>query len=194
MLVNPFSQTVAQAMFASHVNLLMAVEIIFDSGITRVHSGSGVIVIEGNSYIGVGILGQIGDVKEQNSTSATQLSLTLAGLESSLLSTFLNENCVGKKVSCFVGVLNDDFALIDYDVVFRGKIRDTAVLAGQNGAINLTVSNVFEEWAHGKSWRYTDDSQKKRNNGDRIFRYVVQMSDRSIYWGSKKDAPAFRYT
>ncbi len=33
----------------------------------------------------------------------------------------------------------------------------------------------------------------QRKNGDRIFRYVAQMADQAIYWGSKKNAPAFIY-
>lgn len=110
-----------------------------------------------------------------------------------MLSIFLNENCVGKFVSIRVAALDDDFNVLDSDLVFKGKIRDTALLAGENSAINVTVSNIFEEWANGKSWRYTDESQRKKNNDDRIFRYVSQMSDRSIYWGSKKDAPPFTY-
>lgn len=193
MLVNPFSTTVAQAMMQETVNLIVAIEIAFTSGITRVHSGTGNVSINGNTFLGIGSLGAVSAVKEQNTTSATQLNLTLGGLDPAMLNTFLNENCVLKPVSCYVGVLNDNFQIIDSDVMFRGKIKDTAVLAGETGAINITVTNVFEEWAHGKSWRYTDESQRRKNGGDRIFRYVAQMSDRSIYWGSKKDAPGFRY-
>jgi hypothetical protein len=193
MLINPFSANVATAMMGDQVNVVLAVEILFDSGPTRVHSGTGNVVIEGNNYIGLGMLGQVDSVKEQNNTSATQLNLTLAGLDSSMLATVLNENCVGRKASMFVGVLDDDFLLTDYDVVFRGKIRNTALIAGSKGAINVTVSNIFEEWARAKAWRYTDESQRQLHDDDRIFRYVAQMADYSIYWGSKKDAPPFRY-
>lgn len=193
MLINPFSQNVAQAMMEQHVDLIMAAEIQFPSGTTRVHTGTGFILLQGEQYSGLGVIGQIGAVKEQNSTSPTQLNLTLAGLDTSLLSTFLNENCVGRPVTIYVATMDNNFNVLDSDLVFSGKIRDTAVLAGENSAINLTVSNIFEEWALGKSWRYTDESQRKKNNDDRIFRYVSQMSDRSIYWGSKKDAPEFIY-
>lgn len=193
MLVNPFSINVATAMLQDQVNLVLAAEIMFDSGPTRVHTGTGNVVIENNNYLGVGYLGQVDAVKEQNSTSATQLNLTLAGLDTSLLATVLNENCVGRPASIFVGTLDDNFELQDYDLVFRGKIRNTALLAGAQGAINITISNIFEEWSRAKAWRYTDESQRQLHDNDRIFRYVAQMSDRSIYWGSKKDAPPFRY-
>ena len=193
MLVNPFSQTVADAMMSDHLDLLLAAEINFDSGTTRVHSGTSTYTIDGNAFLGVGVLGSVSEVKEQNSTSPTQLNLTLAGLDTGLIGTILNENCVGKLGSIYIGVLNENGDLIDYDPLFRGKIRSTTLMAGAKGAINLTLSNIFEDWSLGKSWRYTDESQRKRNGDDRIFRYVPQMADRSIYWGSKKDAPLFRY-
>lgn len=193
MLINPFSQTVAQAMLEQHINLVLAAEILFDSGPTRVHSGTGNVVINGNNYIGIGLLGKVDKVSEQNTTSATQLNLTLAGLEPTMIATILNENCVGKQASMFIAVLDDDFTLISYDMMFRGRIRNTALLAGSKGAINLTVSNIFEEWSQPKTWRYTDESQRSLHADDRIFRYVAQMADRSIFWGSKKDAPGFLY-
>lgn len=193
MLINPFSANVAQAMMSDHINLIMACSIEFDSGTTRVHTGTGSVVLNGEVYLGLGILGQISAVKEQDTTSPTQVNLTLAGLDTSMLSTFLNENCVGKPVAVYVSCLDGNFNVIDTDLIFKGKIRDTSVLAGSNGAINCTVSNIFEEWANGKTWRYTDESQRKLNSGDRIFRYVAQMSERSIYWGSKKDAAPFIY-
>lgn len=194
MLINPFSTTVAQAMMNDHLDLLIAAELNFDSGVTRVHSGTGNFTIAGHNFIGVGTLGSVSEVKEQNSTSPTQLNLTLGGLDTALIATVLNENCVGKLGSLYIGVLDEDGVLIDYDVLFRGKIRSTTVVAGNKSAINLTLSNIFEDWSRGKSWRYTDESQRQRNGDDRIFRYVPQMADRSLYWGSKKDAPPFRYT
>lgn len=193
MLVNPFSQTVAQAMMSDHVDLFLAVEIGFDSGVTRVHSGTGTLQLGQNYFLGVGTMGEVGDVKEQNQTSPTRLSLTLGGLDNDMIATTLNENCVGKRATLYIGVLDTEGNVVDYDVLFRGTLSSTALMAGKTGAVNLTVSNIFEDWGLGKSWRFTDESQRQLNDGDRLFRYVTQMADRSIYWGSKKDAPPFRY-
>lgn len=193
MLYNPFSQNVAQALQAENVNLVFAAKLEFESGTSRVHSGTGAIEILNESYIGVGLLGQLGTVKEQNTTSATQVTLTMGGLDTSSIATILNEKCVGKLVSLYIAACDDDFNVIDADLLYSGKIRDTTLLGGSQGAINYTLSNIFEDWASGKPWRYTDESQKKLNGGDRIFRYVAQMSNRSIYWGSAKDAPPFNY-
>ena len=55
MLINPFSTTFAQAMMNDHLDLLIAAELNFDSGVTRVHSGTGNFTIAGNNFIGVGL-------------------------------------------------------------------------------------------------------------------------------------------
>ncbi|QBQ72939.1 hypothetical protein QJV43_gp23 [Serratia phage Serbin] len=193
MISAPLSMTVAEAMSLPNVIVALAVEIAFDSGITRVHTGVGQIMIGGQVFDGVGSIGNVSSVTEENSTSPTSVQLTLTGLNNELLSITLNEKVVGKEVICYIAVFDTTYTEIASNVIYRGKITQTAVVAGDEGALTYTVSNIFQEWSKGKPWRYTDESQKQLNQGDRIFRYVGQMSERSIYWGSKKDAPGFTY-
>lgn len=194
MIVNPFSIGVANALMQKHVDMALAAEFDFgDIGTTRVHTGVGDITINGFVYFGLGNMGEVGQVTEQNSTSPTQLSLTLSGLDTQMISIVLNERCIGRSVKTFIVVFGDNMTTLAYNGLFAGKITGTSLVAGAQGAVQFTVSNIFEEWSKGKPWRYTDDSQRKLQNNDRIFRYVAQMSERSIYWGSKKDAPPFRY-
>lgn len=193
MISAPFSMAVAEAMMQPNVNMALAAEFLFDSGTTRVHTGVGEITINGFVYFGLGTLGEVGAVEENNSTSATKLSVTLSGLETQMLGIVLNEECVGRKVNTYIVVFDDHFKTLAVNLLFRGKISSSALRAGSASAINYTISNVFEEWDKGRPWRYTDESVRKLNAGDRIMRYVSQMAERSIFWGSKKDAPAFRY-
>ena len=80
------------------------------------------------------------------------------------------------------------------DLIFQGKVSSTGTTAGETNALQYTVSNIFEDWQRPFPDRYTDESQQSVEPGDRIFRYVAQMSERSIYWGSQKDAPGFTYS
>ncbi len=194
MISSPFSMQVAEAMSQPNVNLALAAKINFPSGTSRVHTGVGQIMIQGEVYEGLGMLGEVSQVTEENSTSASQLSLSLNGLDNTLLAIVLNERCVGEYVICYIAVFDDTMTEIASNVLFRGKISQTAVSAGENGAVSYTISNIFESWSKGIPIRYTDESQQKYNSGDRIFRYVAQMSERSIFWGSKKDAPGFTYS
>lgn len=76
---------------------------------------------------------------------------------------------------------------------FSGEIAQTPIKAGRTNTIQLTISNKFEDWQKGLNLRNTDESHRRLYQNDRFFRYQNQMADRSIYWGSKKDAPSFIY-
>lgn len=194
MIVNPFSKEVADAMASKHVNMELAAEFFFSSGISRVHTGVGEVLIAGQVYHGLGSLGEVGSITEKNDTSPKRLSLTLSGLDNNLLGISLNEESVNRRVNVYVATFDDSFTEVSYNLLFRGKITSSSVVAGDKPSINYTLSSVFEDWSKGKPNRFTDESHRRRHgDDDRIFIHVGEMSERSIYWGSKKDAPAFRY-
>lgn len=193
MLFSPFSDTLLDAMEQSNVSLVLAAEIDFPSGVTRVHTGTGVVVINGQTFLGVGTLGDVGSVTEENSTSSSTMSMALSGLDMSLVGETLNEEVIGRNVVCYIAVMNDQGNVIAANILFEGFITDTALQAGQQNALSYVISNVFERWSQGLPDRYTDESQQRLYPGDRFFRYIAQMAERSIFWGSKKDAPGFSY-
>ncbi|QXV84478.1 hypothetical protein bas24_0018 [Escherichia phage SeppeHuegi] len=193
MLFSPFSDTLLNAMEQSNVSLVLAAEIDFPSGVTRVHTGTGVVVINGQTFLGVGTLGDVGSVTEENSTSSSTMSMALSGLDMSLVGETLNEEVIGRNVVCYIAVMNDQGNVIAANILFEGFITDTALQAGQQNALSYVISNVFERWSQGLPDRYTDESQQRLYPGDRFFRYIAQMAERSIFWGSKKDAPGFSY-
>lgn len=192
-LFSPFSDSVLDAMEKSNVCLVLAAEIDFPSGITRVHTGTGIVIINGQTYIGVGTLGNVGSVTEENSTSSSTMSMALSGLDMGLVGETLNEEVVGRNVTVYIAVMNEQGVVTGANVLFEGFITDTAMEAGTTNALSYVIANIFERWSLGLPDRYTDESQQRLHPGDRFFRYVAQMAERSIYWGNKKDAPAFIY-
>lgn len=193
MITNPFSQTVAEAMAKPHVVMVLAAAIYFDSGTSYVHTGVGEILIDGNIFIGIGDLSEVGSVKEQNTTSASQVALTLSGLSQFLLATSLNEPVVNRRITTYVAVLDEFHTSVAWNVLSKGVVTSTQAVLGEENAVTYNISNVFEKWSKGRPYRYTDESHQKRHPADRFFRYISQMAERSLFWGSKKDAPGFRY-
>lgn len=173
--------------------LVIAAKLDLKSGVTYVHSGTGNLIIAGEVYQGVGQFGSIEPVKEGLTTSPTQLLLKLSGFDSKLVGEVLNERSRGRGVRLMLVAINDNGQPTLADIIFAGQIANLGITTGDENAIGLTVSNRFERWSLGLPDRFTDESWSKRHNGDRIFRYVAQMAERSIYWGSKKNAPSFIY-
>jgi len=176
-----------------HVTAVYALKLDLVSGVSRVHSGLGPLVINGETYYGVGSMGSVGPQKEQLSTSPTKLSVALGGLDDSLLADVMRERIVDRMAWLYLVVMSPDGAPLNACLQFKGRIAQTPVKAGRTNTIQLTISNIFEDWKRGLNLRNTDESHRRLYPDDHFFRYQSQMADRSIFWGSVKDAPGFVY-
>lgn len=194
MLYSPFSDSMVDYLSRDRVTAVIAAQVQFESGTAYVHSGTGTLVLGGYVYYGVGALGAVDDVQESGTTSPTQLKLTLSGLDLSLFAKTLNERCVGREAQIYLVAMDDSGVARVADLIFKGKVSSTGATAGETNALQYTISNVFEDWQRPFPDRYTDESHQAVQPGDRLFRYVAQMAERPIYWGSKKDAPGFTYS
>lgn len=194
MLYTPFSDQMVDYLSRDRVTAVIAAQVQFESGTAYVHSGTGTLVLGGYVYYGVGTLGAVDDVQETGTTSPTQLKLTLSGLDMSLFAKTLNERCVGCPAELYLVALDEAGVARVADLIFKGKVSSTGATAGDTNALQYTVSNIFEDWQRPFPDRFTDESHQAAQPGDRIFRYVAQMAERPIYWGSKKDAPGFTYS
>ncbi|MDM3583926.1 hypothetical protein [Proteus mirabilis] len=189
---HPFSNGMVKAINEGYY-LVVASRLDLKSGVVRAHTGVGNIIIAGEIYQGVGQFGAIESVGENMTTSPQQLIMKLSGFDSSLIGEVMNERVRGRNAQLMLVALNEEAKPALAEVLFAGQISTIGVTTGEENEIAITVSNRFERWSYGLPDRFTDESWSKRKKGDRIFRYVAQMADRAIYWGSKKNAPAFIY-
>lgn len=192
MLYHPFSNDMVEAVNEGF-ELVVAAKLDLKSGVTRAHTGIGNLVIAGEVYSGVGSFGKIEPISEANSTSPQQLILSLSGFDSLLVADVMNERSRGRQVSVMLVALDLEGKPALAEVIFAGQTSNIGVTIGNENEVSVTVSNRFERWSQGLPDRFTDESWQKRHIGDRIFRFVAQMAERAIYWGSKKDAPTFIY-
>lgn len=190
---SPVSDELALAMSQPHVDIVIAVKISLKNDDVRAHTGVGPIVIGGETYYGVGSFGEIGSVKEEHTTSASKLSLTLNGLDQSLVAHVLNTSVVGRSVEEYLVVIQNG-APLSAGLIFKGKIAESGLGAGDTNAIKLSASNVFEDWQRAENKRFTVQSHIKDHPLDHVFRYVSQMAERTILWGAKADTPGFSYS
>ncbi|EMY6208608.1 TPA: hypothetical protein ACQFK6_002585 [Proteus mirabilis] len=189
---HPFSDAMVNAINEG-AYIVLAARLDLKSGVTCVHTGVGQLIIAGETYLGVGSLGEISQLKENKTTSPPQLQLKLAGFDKSLVGMVMNEQSRGREVRLMMVAISEEGKPLLAEVLFVGQITSINVVSGEENAVCVNVSNRFERWSIGLPDRFTDESWSSRRQSDRIFRYVAQMAERAIYWGSKKDAPAFIY-
>ncbi|HIE5102075.1 MULTISPECIES: hypothetical protein [Proteus] len=189
---HPFSDAMVNAINEG-AYIVLAARLDLKSGVTCVHTGVGQLIIAGETYLGVGSLGEISQLKENKTTSPPQLQLKLAGFDKSLVGMVMNEQSRGREVRLMMVAIGEEGKPLLAEILFVGQITSINVVSGEENAVCVNISNRFERWSIGLPDRFTDESWSSRRQGDRIFRYVAQMAERAIYWGSKKDAPSFIY-
>lgn len=189
---HPFSDDVAAAMTQPHVDVIVGVEVFAPTGTVRVHTGTGKQVMAGQLFLGVGTLGAIGQIKEDGSTTPKEFTLSLSLLEAGIVALALNEQVVGSKVNLFIGVVRNG-AVVASNRLISGEVSASTAKGGDENLWTLTVAGEMAAWDRIPADRYTDESQMARRGGDRFFRYIGQMAERVIAWGSRSDAPAFIY-
>ncbi|MET4696088.1 hypothetical protein [Endozoicomonas lisbonensis] len=170
------------------VRPLMLVEIVWKEGVTRVHSGLGDYQYNGQTFRGLGDLGKVSVIKQQNGESPSRLNLTLSSFDDSVRGEALSARYVGQPVKLWLAALDDDHQIEASQMLWHGAISDGGVVVGKNNKITLTVSNRLEDWDKARADRYTDESHQARHPGDRFFIYVPVMAEYPIHWGSDKNS------
>lgn len=192
-MISLFDTKAIAALEHDNVPLCLAVEIHYPNGAVRVHSGVGDVDINGYSYKGVGVLGGVDPVKQTSKTEPGRLSLSLSGLDGTLLAEVLNTKCQGSVAKVWLVVFNNDEIAVSSTLLFSGKVSSQKIKYSQQAVISVELVDRFADWSRPITDRFSDESHRARQPSDYFFRFISQMSEKPIYWGSEKSAPPFRY-
>lgn len=160
-----------------------AVELTFDSGTIRLWTGYGERIIEGNTYYGAANLLAISGIEEVGDLSAKGISITLTGIDSTIVSLALQEPYQGRPCRVLFGEMSvstvvEVFAgLMDVMTHERGPETVTLSLTVESKLVTLQRANVR---------RYTQENHIARNPGDNFFSAVASLQDKEIQWGTGK--------
>lgn len=175
------AQTAAEA---EVVRPILFVYLALDGGDVRVNSSDRNWVFDGNTYLGVGVLGGISKVEETSELQANGIQLTLSGIPSAYVTTVLSEDYQGREVTIWQGFVNDSYALVA-DPIKQGVwlIDQMSVALGETATVTLTAENKLVRWETPNVRRYTDADQQQRFPGDLGLQCVAQTVEKEILWG-----------
>ena len=189
------SRTVPAALLTAldgdEIEVFYAVDLAFDSGNMRLWTGYGDKTINSQTYTGAGSLLNIDGLEEVSDLSARGTTLTLSGLDSSILSYALTEEYQGRLVTIYLGVGSETVE------VFRGYMDKMTIQdSAESVTISLTVESRLIALERANIRRYTREShaavrQRKweddGNSGspaaDTFFDWTTQLQDKQIVWG-----------
>jgi hypothetical protein len=188
-----FDNATLAALEKDTVPLCLAVEIIYPMGPVRVHSGVGDILISGLTYKGVGGLGGIDPISQTSKTEPGRVNLSMTGLDATLMQEVINTRCQGSFAKIWLVVLDEQDVFLTATLLFSGRVSSQKLKYGADVSISIELVDRLADWSRKNTSRFSDENHKSRHPDDRFFRYVAQMSEKPIYWGSDKTAAPFRY-
>jgi hypothetical protein len=161
------------------------VQATFVSGPLYVWSGMGPTTWNGQTWIGVGTLGTVSTIEEGSTVSAKGVTLTLSGLDPTLLEDVMEEFQVGLPALVYLGVFDATGALIaDPVCCFSGRMdQPTIDISGTTASIAINCENRLVEMNVSVERRYTDEDQQLDYPGDLGFQFVNGIQDAQIYFG-----------
>ena len=184
------SRTVPSAILTalsdSSVEAFHAVDLDFDAGNLRMWTGYGDKTINSQTYSGTGNLLQIDGLEEASDLSAKGTTLTLNGLDSTIVTRALAEEYQGRLCTIYWGISG----VSDVVEVFSGYM-DTMTIndSGDYSTITLTVESRLIALERPNVRRYTSESHKATRTAkgltgdDTFFDWVTPLQDKSVVWG-----------
>jgi hypothetical protein len=175
----------ATASALPHVAYVLFAEFDFASGFIRLNSGDRPYVNGGNTYQPFGSLASIGSVKENGELIPESLEFTLPGVDPALITTALTENFVGRSVTLWVGLLDDDLQLVTTpQILWQGLMDQMNIQREKDTAtIQLICENRLVRWQKANGMLYTHEHQRLIDATDDILSFVALMVNRVLKWG-----------
>ena len=170
------------AFLQDNVELFVAVELMFDTGALRIWSGGDDKTIEGNTYTGTGSLLAVSGIEESDNLSAPGASITLSGLDSTIVSLAIQEPYQNRPCRILLGSGNNFFEIFSgfMDVMTIEDSGDTCI-------ISVTVESRLILLDRKVPLRYTQETQNTRYPGDTFFSYVASLQDKKVEWEMGED-------
>ncbi len=156
------------------------------TGYRSVHvwSGVGNLAYSGNTYLGVGSLGSVGDVTEGVEVRADGTTVTLSGIDPTLLSDVQNDIQVGAPATVWLGVLDNGALSGTPYPLFQGTVSTpTVTVNSQNLTITLALENRLLDLQRPTMRRYTSSDQNYYYPDDIGFNWVETLNDSAWVWG-----------
>lgn len=170
---------------AEVVRPILLVECDFDSGAVNLWNGIGQLSYGGKSYIGAGNLLNVEPVSESTDLRANGTSVTLSGINNTLVTLAKDEDYQGRSLTIKLGAMDENNDVIADPVIMFSGFMDTMVIAesGNNSSIKIDVENKLIQMERARVRRFTDNDQKIDHSTDEGFSFVTKIQDRQINWG-----------
>jgi hypothetical protein len=158
------------------------VDLLFDSpNDIYMWSGLGNLELNGKTYVGVGDLLQISELRESSDIAAYGATLTLSGIPSDMVNLAIAEPYQGRKAIVKFGVISE--GSYSTAATYTGEMDQMSIsYTPETVSISLDVESRLVDLQRARIRRYTDADQQARFEGDIAFSFVTRLQNESLEW------------
>lgn len=168
----------------------LAAQFQFANGDVNVWSGIGDLTFDGTTFQGVGDFGGVSEVEETEEMRAVNVTFSLSGVPSSLVSTALSDDYQNRAATLWFGVLDSACSVVsDPYQVFRGRMDVMSIDDdGEQATIEVSCESRLADLQRTAGWTYTTEDQVALGySDDRGFEFVPRLQDKDIVWRAQPD-------
>ena len=179
----------ANAIASQHVGEeIMFAKLEFPDGTLYLHTSLGTYTWGGQDWSGVGSWGGIEGIEEAQQISSYSATLTLSGLDSTLLNEALSQDYFMRPVTIYFGVANENDVLVDTPTqIWAGFCDSLQLSVGADGGdvIRLVCESELVQFERSANLRYSDNAQQNVHSGDTFFQFLPAIADNpAIKWAN----------
>lgn len=177
--------TMQAALASNYLRLAIFAQLQFVSSTEYVWSGRGSINWNGETWQGVGDLGAISAISEDSSLTAQGLTISLSGIDPTLLTEALTEIQQGLPAQLWLVLADEQCNPIDSILCYAGRMDQPTIDEGTDTAtISIAIENRLSDLQRAQFRRLTDQDQRLKYPNDDGFRFINQLQDWNGSWGS----------
>lgn len=144
------------------------------------------LIWQNNTYVGIGTLGGISAVRERTELKADGLTLTLSGIDPTILSECLTDIQPLQPAKLYFGLVTQGQMIGTPYCFFAGVVdKPTFAILPESVTISLSLETRMSLLNRASQRRYTSADQHAFGYPDDTgFAWVEKLNDMAIRWGS----------
>jgi len=170
-----------------HQNIIFAIKAEFDTSTLLLHSGSGDLVINSETYTGAGTLLAISDIEDSNDLKSAGVTFQLSGMNATVLSYAVTESYQNRPITLLLAFVSGGTDHVDgVMTLYKGRMTSTSISDSPTEGVTITLitENRLLDLERPCNYRYTRESQVALvGTGDTGFDAVEKLQDTDILWG-----------
>ena len=173
------------------VKPIIGIELEFSDGTLRFWNGYGNLTMtaggSSKTFNGAGDMLGVSEIEESSTLSMSGVTLTLAGIKSSIIATALGANYTYRKGAIYLGLFDTSNNVIaDVYTIFKGNMDVMNIQEGADTCvITLKLESRLITFEKPANRMYTLEDQKIDFANDVGFEFIPDLQDKEITWGKK---------